>query len=248
MLIISAILTYFRVFGYLFCSFVYNFQSHKMRISALVFCFFIVFTSFGQDPADSNWHYRAGLNLNGLRTRTLELSGQALKKGKFIYNLNIGYTYQSPRNGYQTQAQKNIDSLSADIKTSGFFVKPGVQANVFTIAEKFTKADIFIGAGVTNTWYQRKSTVTRLRETKPKAQKADFKGSSFAPYISVGGNFRLLYSIFLDLGLQYNLSNNGTKDNLLPARYDWLPGQGGNYKNGNKTTLLAVVRWQFDQK
>jgi hypothetical protein len=240
-------LRFYAFFGQLFCSFAYK-KTHLMRKS-LVFLLSVICTinSQGQAPVSSNWHYRAGLNLNGLRVRTLELSGQALKQGKFIYNLNIGYTYQSPRNGFQTKNQKNIDSLKADTKTSGFFIKPGVQANVFTIANKFTKADMFVGAGITQTWYKRSGELTKLRDTKPLAQKYQFTGVATAPYVSVGANMRLLYSLYFDLGLQYSITNTNSADKLLPSRYDWLPGMGGNFKNANKTSLIAVLRYQFEK-
>jgi hypothetical protein len=192
------------------------------------------------------WRYRAGVNLNGLRTRTLELSGQALKGGKFIYNANIGFAYQTPRNGVQTKAQKALDSLSLKIKTSGFFLKTGVQANLFTIANKFTKADLFVGAGFTNTWYHRSTIFKSAKKVNVGEQTGTYTGSNFAPYISVGGNLRILYNVYLDLGLQYNLNKAQTSDMLTPARYDYIPGMGGNYKNGNKATLLMMVRYEFD--
>ncbi len=220
-----------------------------MRKASLTFLgIFLVHTLMAQSPNSTPWRYRAGVNLNGLRVRTLELSGQALKKGKLIYNLNLGYTYQSPRNGAQTTAQKNRDSIKADIKTSGFFIKPGVQANLFTIADKFTKADIFVGAGVCQTWYNRNSSVLFLKESGSKEKTGEYKGSVTAPYVSVGTNMRLLYSVYLDLGLQYSLGKAQSSDKLLPARYDWLPGLGGNFRNGNKASLLFVARWEFDQK
>jgi hypothetical protein len=192
------------------------------------------------------WRYRAGVNLNGLRTRTLEISGQALKGGKFIYNANLGFTYQTPRNGVQTKAQKAIDSLSLKIKSSGFFVKTGVQANLFTIADKFTKADFFIGTGFTNTWYNRKTIYKSVKKTTVGEQTGSYTGSNFAPYVSFGGNLRILYNVYLDLGVQYNLTKAQTSDILTPARYDYIPGMGGNYKNGNKATFLFMVRYEFD--
>lgn len=201
---------------------------------------------FSQIKPEVPVRFRAGVNLNGIRTRTLELSGQALKKGKFIYNLNLGYTYQTPRAGYQTKSQKAADSLGLALKTTGFFIKPGVQANLFTLANKFTKADVFLGTGITNTWYNRKTNYTDTKPVIDIKKTGEFKGSTLAPYISIGGNLRLLYNVYLDLGLQYNLTNAGSKDNLTPAKYDYLPGMGGNFKNGNKATFLFMARYEFD--
>lgn len=205
-----------------------------------------VFTSYCQTAQNVPTRFRGGINLNGLRTRTLELSGQALKKGKFIYNFNLGYTYQTPRVGYQTKDQKAADSLGLTMKTSGFFVKPGVQANLFNLANKFTKADFFIGAGVTQTWYNRKTTLKDLKPIIDVTKTGEFKGSTMAPYISFGGNLRLLYNVYLDLGLQYNLTDAGSNDTITPAKYDYLPGMGANFKNGNKATFLFMARYEFD--
>lgn len=192
------------------------------------------------------WRYRAGANLNGLRTRSLEISGQALKGGKFIYNFNMGYTYQTPRAGHQTKDQRTADSLSLTLKTSGFFIKPGVHANLFTLANKFTKADVFVGTGFTNTWYKRVTDYTDFRPVIDVKKAGTFKGSALAPYISVGGNMRLLYNVYLDLGLQYNLTKTQSADNIIPAKYDYIPGMGGNYKNSNKATFLFMARYEFN--
>lgn len=215
---------------------------NKKLAVLIVFLTSSVFTFAQKSP----WIYRAGVNLNGLRTRTLEVSGQALQKGKVIYTLSAGGTFRSPRNGFQTKAQKNIDSISADIQTSGFFIKPAVQFNMFTIANKFTKADVFIGVGVAQSFYKRNTEITFLRRTSDREKKDSFSGSATAPFVSAGLNLRIIYNVFLDLGVQYNLTKSQTKDNILPERYDWLPGMGGNYKNGNKAALLATVRYQFD--
>jgi hypothetical protein len=208
-----------------------------------------IITSFAvtaQTKETNPWNYRAGINLNGIRTRTLEIGGQALKKGKFIYNLNIGYSYQNPRNGFQTKAQKALDSISLNIKTSGFFIKPGIQANLFTIANKFTKGDFFVGTGVTQSWYQRKTDFTDTKPVIDVKKTGKFSGSNLAPYVSFGANLRLMYNVYLDLGLQYNLTKAQTNDKITPARYDYIPGQGGNFKNGNKATFLFMARYQFD--
>jgi hypothetical protein len=194
----------------------------------------------------SPWRFRGGVNLNGLRTRTLELSGQALQKGKFIYNFNIGYTYQTPRAGYQSSEQKAADSLGLVLKTSGFFIKPGVQANLFTLSNKFTKADVFIGTGFTQTWYNRKTTYTDLKPVVDVKKTGEFKGSAIAPFVSLGGNLRLLYNVYLDLGLQYNLTKTQSNDKITPQKYDYIPGMGGNFKNGNKATFLFLARYEFN--
>ncbi|MES2797842.1 MAG: hypothetical protein V4683_17875 [Bacteroidota bacterium] len=212
---------------------------------------FLLSTFFGlsatsQQNKNLPWKYRAGVNLNGIRTRSLELSGQALKGGKYIYNFNLGYTYQTPRNGFQTKDQKANDSLALVLKTSGFFVKTGVQANILNITNKFSKADLFVGAGVTNTWYNRSTTYTDIKPVIDVKKIGEFKGSSLAPYLSFGSNLRLLYNVYLDLGVQYNLTNAQTNDNLTPKRYDYIPGMGGNFKNGNKATFLFMARYQFD--
>ena len=217
----------------------------KYSIVVLISGFFCM-NAFSQTTSTLPWRYRAGVNLNGLRTRTLELSGQALKGGKFIYNVNLGYTYQTPRNGLQTKAQKIADSLSLKIKSSGFFVKAGVQANLFTIANKFTKADIFLGTGVTSTWYSRLTAYKDVSVVTPVLQNGAYSGSAMAPYVSVGANLRLLYNVFLDLGVQYNITEAQTNDILTPKRYDYIPGMGGNYKNGNKATFLFVARYEFN--
>ncbi len=239
-----------RLFQWFFSSFVIqkSNQMFKKYFAVLIFSFILVANSIAQSTSPIlPWRYRAGINLNGIRTRTLEVSGQALKGGKFIYNLNLGFAYQNPRNGFQTKAQKALDSLSLKIKTSGFFVKAGVQANLFTLANKFTKADFFIGTGLTNTWYGRKTTYKSVKKVNAGEQTGSYTGSNLAPYISFGGNLRVLYNVYLDLGLQYNLSKAQTVDKLTPSRYDYIPGMGGNFKNGNKTTFLFVVRYEFDK-
>jgi hypothetical protein len=208
----------------------------------VLFCF----DTAAQINENSPWRYRAGVNLNGIRTRTLEISGQALKKGKFIYNFNLGYSYQNPRDGFQTKAQKAKDSLGLQIKTSGFFIKSGVQANIFTIADKFTKADLFIGTGVTQSWYNRKTDFTDIRPVIDVKKIGEFSGSNLAPYISAGGNLRIIYNVYLDLGIQYNLTKAQTKDTITPQKYDYIPGMGGNFKNLNKATFLFVARYEFD--
>lgn len=211
-------------------------------IVSIFFCTEII----SQTKPELPWRYRGGINLNGLRTRTLEASGQALKGGKYIYNVNLGYTYQTPRNGFQTKAQKKADSLALEIKTSGFFVKTGVQANIFTIANKFSKADLFVGTGLTTSFYQRKTSFRDVSIINSVKQTGEFKGSSVAPFVSFGGNLRILYNIYLDLGLQYNLTEAQTNDKLTPKRYDYIPGMGGNFKNGNKATFLFMARYEFD--
>jgi hypothetical protein len=213
---------------------------------ALFFTVIVCFETIAQVKELNPWKYRAGINLNGIRTRTLEVGGQALKNGKFIFNFNLGFAYQNPRNGLQTKAQKDLDNIALRIKTSGFFVKPGIQANLFTLANKFTKADLFIGTGFTQSWYKRKTTFTDYKPVIDIKKTGEFSGSNLAPYVSVGGNLRLLYNVYLDLGLQYNLTKAQTNDNITPARYDYIPGQGGNLKNSNKTTILLVARYQFD--
>jgi hypothetical protein len=218
----------------------------KKYLTVLLISIYFCTEIISQTTPTLPWRYRAGINLNGIRTRTLEASGQALKGGKFIYNVNVGYTYQTPRNGFQTKDQKAADSLALDLKTSGVFIKTGVQANVFSIAKKFSKADFFIGTGVTNTWYQRKTTFRDVSIANSVAQKGEYKGSSIAPYVSFGGNLRILYNVYLDLGLQYNLTEAQTNDKLTPKRYDYIPGMGGNYKNGNKATFLFMARYEFD--
>ncbi len=219
--------------------------------------FFIAFTTVfnsellaQSDSTNKNipWRFRGGANFNGLRTRTLELSGQALKQGKFIYNFNLGYTYQTPRAGHQTKDQRTADSLALTLKTSGFFIKPGVQANLFTLANKFTKADIFLGTGFTQTWYKRETDYTDYRPVIDLKQKGSFSGSALAPYISVGGNLRLLYNVYLDLGLQYNITKTQSNDKITPAKYDYIPGMGGNFKNANKATFLFMARYEFNAK
>jgi hypothetical protein len=217
----------------------------KSVLTLLIISLFFI-NGYSQSSQLLPWRYRAGVNLNGIRTRTLELSGQALKGGKFIYNVNMGYTYQTPRNGFQTKSQKTADSISLKIKTSGFFVKAGVQGNIFTIANKFTKADLFVGTGITNTWYSRKTDFKDVSVVSPVLLSGSYKGSSLAPYVSFGANLRLLYNVYLDLGLQYNLTEAQTNDKLTPKRYDYIPGMGGNYKNGNKATFLFMARYEFD--
>jgi hypothetical protein len=214
----------------------------------LLVLFFITTISFN---AFSQLQYRAGLNLNNaIRGKGLEASGQVLKKGKVIYNLNLGYTYKTPLNGFQTKTQKNLDSVSADIETSGFFIKPGLQVNLFETFNKFTKADWFVGAGYTFSTYNRKTSLTDLKTpfADRKEQKGTFSGSVGAPYVSTGCNIRVLYNAYLDLGIQYNITKAQTKDNILPARYDFIPGMGGNYKNGNKLALIATARYFFEPK
>ena len=217
----------------------------KYSIAVLISGLFCI-NAFSQSTKNLPWRYRGGVNLNGIRTRTLELSGQALKGGKFIYNVNLGYTYETPRNGYQTKTQKASDSLSLKIKTSGFFVKAGVQANLFTLANKFTKADLFLGTGVTNTWYSRKTDYKDVSVVSPVLVSGAYSGSAMAPYVSAGANLRILYNVFLDLGVQYNITEAQTNDILTPKRYDYIPGMGGNFKNGNKATFLFMARYEFN--
>jgi hypothetical protein len=163
--------------------------------------------------------------------------------------MNIGYTFRTPLNGFQTKTQKSLDNVTADIKTSGFFIKPGFQVNIFESLNKFTKADIFLGAGYTFSIYNRTTDLTDLKLpiAERKSQTGEFSGTIGAPYISTGCNLRVLYNAYLDLGFQYNLTKAQTKDTILPERYDYIPGMGGNYKNGNKLGIIATARYLFER-
>ncbi len=224
-------------------------MKNKIALS-LIALLFGTMATFAQTKKEEPTRYRAGINLNGLRIRTLELSGQATKTGKFIFNANVGYSYQNPRLGNQTDIQVSLDSIKASVKTSGVFVKAGVQANIFALMNKFTKGDLFIGTGLTSTYYNK---ATKFKDLSlPFANQVEinktFKGISTAPYISAGANLRLMYYLYMDLGLQYTLTKAQSKDNLLPSGYDALPGMGPNFRKLNKTSLIATIRYEFPLK
>lgn len=224
----------------------------KNNLSKIIFAILVFgqLSVLAQSKTNQPTRYRAGINLNGLRIRTLELSGQATKNGKFIYNVNLGYTYQNPRLGSQTDLQVTLDSIKATSKTSGLFVKAGVQANVFALLNKFTKADLFIGTGLTASQYNKKLTYKDLGLpfAQQKEISTNFKGTQVAPYISAGVNMRLMYFLYLDLGLQYNLTDTNSMKNVIPKGYDNVPGMGPNYRALNKTSLIATVRYEFPLK